>query len=148
MFKNILVPVDGSELSNAAVKHACMFAKETGARLTFYFAKPGYSPAYLSGEVALADVGMQEAFLATIDRQAKAILGDAARAAANAGVEHETLSSEFDSPHAGIIAAAENQGCDLIFMASHGRRGASALLLGSETQKVLTHCRIPVLVYR
>jgi nucleotide-binding universal stress UspA family protein len=75
-------------------------------------------------------------------------LRNAAQAAADAGVAAETLSSECASPYEGIIAAAENQACDLIFMASHGRRGASALLLGSETQKVLTHCRIPVLVYR
>jgi nucleotide-binding universal stress UspA family protein len=65
-----------------------------------------------------------------------------------AGVPCATRATETDAPHAGIIAAAESRRCDLIFMASHGRRGASALLLGSETQKVLTHCKIPVLVYR
>ena len=148
MFKNILVPVDGSELSNAAIKRACAFAKDAGARLTFYYAKPDYFPAYISGEVVLGDAAVDEALFAAMEKQAETILRDAAQAATSAGVECETLSELCDSPHAGIIAAATRKGCDLIFMASHGRRGASALLLGSETQKVLTHCDIPVLVYR
>jgi len=148
MFKNILVPVDGSDLSNAAVKSACAFAREVAARLTFYYTKPGYFPAYISGEVVIGDVGVDEAFFAAMDKQAEAILRNAAQAAADAGVAAETLSSEHDAPYQGIIAAAESKACDLIFMASHGRHGASALLLGSETQKVLTHCKIPVLVYR
>lgn len=148
MFKNILVPIDGSELSNASVKRACEFARETGARLTFYYAKPDYFPAYISGEVILGDAGVEEALFAAMEKQADLILRDAAKAASDAGVECETLSEECDAPHVGIIAAAERKACDLIFMASHGRHGASALLLGSETHKVLTHCRIPVLVYR
>ncbi len=148
MFKHILVPVDGSELSNAAVERACTFAREAGARLTFYYAKPGYYPTPLSGEFVMGDPGIEEAFRGAMDKQAEAILAEASRAASEAGVAHETLSSESDPPHDGIIAAAESKGCDLIFMASHGRRGAGALLLGSETQKVLTHCKIPVLVYR
>jgi len=148
MFKNILVPVDGSDLSNAAVKSACAFAREIAARLTFYYAKPGYFPAYVSGEVVIGDVGIDEAFFAAMDKQAETLLRNAAQAAADAGVAAETLSSEHDSAYQGIIAAAESKACDLIFMASHGRHGASALLLGSETQKVLTHCKIPVLVYR
>lgn len=148
MFKNILVPVDGSDLSNAAVIRACAFAREADARLTFYYAKPTYFPPYISGEFVAADFGVDAAFLAVMEKQAEAILSKAAQAAADAGVAAETLSNECDSPHEGIIAAAESKACDLIFMASHGRRGASALLLGSETQKVLTHCKIPVLVYR
>ena len=148
MFKNILVPVDGSDLSNAAVKSACAFAREVAARLTFYYARPGYFPAYISGEVVIGDVSMDADFFAAMDKQAETLLRNAAQAAADAGVAAETLSSEHDAPYQGIIAAAESQACDLIFIASHGRHGASALLLGSETQKVLTHCKIPVLVYR
>lgn len=148
MFKHILVPVDGGELSNVAVTQACAFARESGARLTFYYAKPAYFPASIAGEALFDDVATYEAFRAATDKQAETILKRAARAAGEAGVEHETLSNECESPHEGIIAAAENRACDLIFMASHGRRGASALLLGSETQKVLTHCKTPVLVYR
>jgi nucleotide-binding universal stress UspA family protein len=148
MFKNILVPVDGSELSDAAVKRACSFAREAGARLTFYYARPSYFPSAIAGEALFDDAVAYDAFRAAVDTQAEAILRRAAQAAADAGIAAETLSSEHDSPHEGIIAAAGSKACDLIFMASHGRRGASALLLGSETQKVLTHCRIPVLVYR
>ncbi len=148
MFKNILVPVDGSDLSNAAVSRACSFASETGARLTFYYAKPAYFPTAIAGEALFDDVAAYDAFRAATEKQAEAILDRAAQAAAAAGVAAETLSDDCDSPHEGIIAAAESKACDLIFMASHGRRGASALLLGSETQKVLTHCKIPVLVYR
>jgi nucleotide-binding universal stress UspA family protein len=148
MFKNILVPVDGSELSNAAVNSACSFAREAAARLTFYYAKPTYFPTAIAGEALFDDVSAYDAFRAVMDKQAETILHKAAQTAADAGVAAETMSSEHDSPHDGIIAAAASKACDLIFMASHGRRGASALLLGSETQKVLTHCRIPVLVYR
>jgi len=148
MFKNILISVDGSELSNAAIKRACSFAKEAGARLTFYHAKAVYMAAYRYGGRVASDVGYKTTFLLARETRDEAILRNAAQVASEAGVEFETLSSESDSPHEGIIAAAESKVCDLIFMASHGRRGASALLLGSETQKVLTHCKIPVLVYR
>lgn len=148
MFKNILVPIDGSELSRNAVRQACAFAGSIGARLIFYFAKPPAYPAFISGEPMIGDAGLYEAADAAIDNQATALLQDAGNVASDAGIEYATLSDAADPPYAGIIAAAESRGCDLIFMASHGRRGASALLLGSETQKVLTHCGIPVLVYR
>ncbi len=148
MFKTILVPVDGGELSNAAVVRACSFAGETGARLVFYFAKPVYFPSAIMGDALFDDMASYDAFRAAMDKQAETILSHASRAAADAGVASHTLSDECGTPHEGIVAAAESQACDLIFMASHGRRGASALLLGSETTKVLTHCKIPVLVYR
>lgn len=148
MFKHILVPVDGGELSNVAVTRACALARESGARLTFYYAKPAYFPASIAGEALFDDVATYEAFRAATDKQAESILKRAAEAASAAGVAHETLSNECEAPYAGIIDVAENRDCDLIFMASHGRRGASALLLGSETHKVLTHCKTPVLVYR
>ncbi|MDO9227482.1 MAG: universal stress protein [Pseudomonadota bacterium] len=148
MFKHILVPVDGSELSDDMLLQACSFARETNARITFYHAKPAYFPATIAGEVMFDDVAAYDTFRAAVDKQAESILKQAAGAASNAGVECETLSSECESTHQGIIAAAESGGCDLIYMASHGRRGASALLLGSETHKVLTHCKTPVLVHR
>lgn len=148
MFKKILVPIDGGEPSNAAIRAACAFAKESGARVIFYYAKPGYCPAYVSGEMVIGDFGIDEAFMAAMDKQAKALLAAAAQTASAMDVACETLSTECDTPYEGIIAAAEEQACDLIFMASHGRRGVSALLLGSETQRVLTHSKIPVLIYR
>jgi nucleotide-binding universal stress UspA family protein len=92
--------------------------------------------------------GASEAFRAAVDKRAETILDSAKHAATDAGLEFEAFCTECDNPYEGIIAAAQSRACDLIFMASHGRRGARALLLGSETQKVLTHCKIPVLVYR
>jgi nucleotide-binding universal stress UspA family protein len=148
MFKHILVPVDGSELSDAAVARACVLAGECGARLSFYFARPTYLPTALAGEAPFDAVAAYDAFHAAMAAQAKAIVAQAVQAAEAAGVPHEALVDDCDSPWRGIVAAAEARGCDLIFMASHGRRGAGALLLGSETQKVLTHCKVPVLVWR
>jgi nucleotide-binding universal stress UspA family protein len=94
------------------------------------------------------DPAVDAMFLASRDQLAQALVQAVENIAAAVGVASDTVREECDSPHEGIIDAATARGCDLIFMASHGRRGMSALLLGSETQKVLTHCRIPVLVYR
>ncbi len=148
MFKHLLVPTDGSELSAAAVKAACAFAAEIGARITFYHALPGLIPVYVTGEMIPNDPAIDAMFLASRDRRAEDLVHAAEAIAAAAGVACDTAMEECESPHEGIIDAATGRGCDLVFMASHGRRGMSALLLGSETQKVLTHCRIPVLVYR
>ncbi len=147
MFKHILVPTDGSELSNAAVKRAVTFAREAGAKITFFFAKPDYPIAFY-GEGALIDPSTPEKFAEMADAQAATILGTAALLANEAGVTNNTASSINDITYAAIIDAANNAGCDLIFMASHGRKGISGFLLGSETHKVLTHSKIPVLVWR
>lgn len=147
MFKHILVPTDGSELSQSTAKRAVSFAKEAGARITFFFAKPEYPIAYF-GEGALIDPTTPEKFAELADQQASQYLGDVMAMCAEAGVDCTTTSATNDVPHEAIIEAAEKSGCDLIFMASHGRRGISGFLLGSETNKVLTHTKIPVLVYR
>ena len=147
MFKHILVPTDGSQLSTDTVKGAIAFAKETRAKISFFFAKPDYPVAFY-GEGALIDPTTPDKFAEMAQQQAKEIL-DANEALAKAeGVECGSVSAVSDIPYEAIIAAAEQVGADLIFMASHGRRGISGLLLGSETQKVLTHSKIPVLVYR
>ncbi|MFN6960954.1 MAG: universal stress protein, partial [Rhodocyclaceae bacterium] len=143
MFKHLLVPTDGSQLSGQAVKRAVEFAKETGARITFFYAKPEYPVAFY-GEGALIDPTTPEKFAQMADQQAQEILDACAQLAAAAGVACTTRSKTSDIPYEAIIEAAESAGCDLIFMASHGRRGLGALLLGSETQKVLTHSKIPV----
>lgn len=148
MFKHILVPVDGSELSMTAVRAAIGFARLCGARLSFYHATPTYFPGYLGAEMMVADPRVDEAFMEASRKRSDSLLEEARDLAEAAGVPCATRATETDAPHAGIIAAAEAGGCDLIFMASHGRRGIGALLLGSETQKVLTHCKVPVLVYR
>ncbi len=148
MFNRILLPIDGSDLSNAAVRQACAFARAIDARLIFYYARPGYLPNYFASDFIVDIAGTEADFIQAMEKQASEILHLAVQAAETAGVEHTELSDECNAPYEGIIAAAKSQNCDLIFMASHGRRGIGALLLGSETQKVLTHCRIPVLVYR
>ncbi len=147
MFKHILVPTDGSQLSSDTVKRAIAFAKETRAKVTFFFAKPDYPVAFY-GEGALIDPTTPDKFAEMAEQQAREILAGHEAAAKAEGVESGSLSSVSDIPYEAIIAAAEESGADLIFMASHGRRGISGLLLGSETQKVLTHSKIPVLVYR
>ena len=147
MFKHILVPTDGSELSTGTVARAISFAREAGSRVTFFFAKPDYPVAFY-GEGALIDPTTPEKFAEMADHQAVEILTRCEAMAKQAGVECSSVASVNDIPYEAIIAAADSTGCDLIFMASHGRRGISGLLLGSETQKVLTHSKIPVLVYR
>jgi nucleotide-binding universal stress UspA family protein len=147
MFKHILVPTDGSELSQATAKRAVAFAREAGARITLFFAKPEYPIAYF-GEGALIDPTTPEKFAELAEQQATEYLGEVRKLCDEAGVECAAVSATSDVPYEAIIAAADKAGCDLIFMASHGRRGISGLLLGSETNKVLTHSKIPVLVYR
>jgi nucleotide-binding universal stress UspA family protein len=147
MFKHILVPTDGSALSGETVRKAVDFARDTGARITFFYAKPDYPVAFY-GEGALIDPTTPEKFAEMAEKQAREILSAAQDEAAGAGVGCTTASTTSDVPYQAIIEAAERNGCDLIFMASHGRRGLSGLLLGSETQKVLTHSKVPVLVFR
>jgi nucleotide-binding universal stress UspA family protein len=147
MFKHILVPTDGSPLSADTVKRAIGFAKEISAKVTFLFAKPDYPVAFY-GEGALIDPTTPEKFAEMAEHQAREILANCELLARDQGVSAASVSITNDIPYEAIIDAADANGCDLIFMASHGRRGLSGLLLGSETQKVLTHSSIPVLVYR
>jgi nucleotide-binding universal stress UspA family protein len=147
MFKHILVPTDGSELSQDTVRRAVSFAKEAGAKVTAFYAKPEFPVTYY-GEGVLIDTTSPEKFAELAESQAQEILGFVENLCKDAGVECSKLSLTSDIPYEAIIDAANQSGCDLIFMASHGRRGLTSLLLGSETHKVLTHSTIPVLVYR
>ncbi|WP_300337918.1 universal stress protein [Accumulibacter sp.] len=147
MFKHILVPVDGSDLSKDTARRAVSFAKEAGARITAFFARPEYPVSYY-GEGALIDPTTPEKFAELAEQQAQQVLDFVVELCQSAGVEVDRLALTSDIPYQAIIDAATQSNCDLIFMASHGRRGISALLLGSETHKVLTHSKIPVLVYR
>ncbi len=147
MFKHLLLPTDGSALSRIAAERAVNFAKESGARISAFFAKPEYPVAYF-GEGALIDPTTPESFADLTRQQAEKYLGEVAALCEAAGVEYQLVSETNDIPHEAIIAAARRLGCDLIFMASHGRKGLGGLLLGSETHKVLTHSNVPVLVYR
>jgi nucleotide-binding universal stress UspA family protein len=147
MFKHILIPTDGSELSQDSLRHAVSFAREAGARITVFYAKPEYPVTYY-GEGVLIDTTSPEQFAELAETQANEILDSAAALCAEAGVPCDKQTTTSDIPYKAIIEVARNCGCDLIFMASHGRRGFTSLLLGSETQKVLKNSTIPVLVYR
>lgn len=136
MFKHILLPTDGSELSRAAVKNGILFAKKLGARVTGLSVMPA-SHASIDEEKIAREALDAESYLSVITKTAL-----------EEKIECDTLMERSDSPYDTIIWVADKRGCDLIMMASHGRKGIGALLLGSETQKVLTHSKIPVLVYR
>lgn len=147
MFKHLLVPTDGSELSESTVSRAISFAREAGAKITFFYAQPDF-PMPIYGEGALIDPTTPEQFARASAAEADAILSRAKAAAEAEGVAVATDTTVNEIPYEAIIDAAGRHGCDLIFMASHGRRGLASLLLGSETNKVLTHSTIPVLIYR
>jgi nucleotide-binding universal stress UspA family protein len=146
MFKHILISTDGSPVSHKAAKAGIALARALGAKVTAYcaieelqmFYGEGYVPSQteIDGFVRRArEVGQKR--VDAIGKMAKV-----------AGVRFASVVTKAYSPYEGIIAAAKKRKCDVIFMASHGRRGLSSLIMGSVTQKVLTHSRIPVLVYR
>jgi nucleotide-binding universal stress UspA family protein len=144
MFKKILLPTDGSELSAKAAQGALKLAGQLGASVVGLTIVEPYSYSTLS-EYRPETL---EAFEARNAQAAEQRLASIVQAAKDAGVPCETVTVKSFSPYEAIIETARKHGCDVIFMASHGRRGLSAILLGSETQKVLTHSNIPVLVYR
>ena len=144
MFNHILVATDGSELSKKAVSKGIALAKVTGARLTAVTVRPPLRDFVAEGvTVSVSDEDRAD-FIRQVDHRLDAVRTEAA---ANA-IAVDTVQAEGSEPWRAIIDTAKDRGVDLIVMASHGRRGVSALVLGSETQKVLTHTNIPVLVYR
>jgi nucleotide-binding universal stress UspA family protein len=145
MYKHILLPTDGSELSAKAVRDGVRLAKEIGARVTALHVTAPFYPSELSPSALTAHAQEHQAQAEESARRALGAVEEAARAA---GVACTTVHRVSDGPFEEIIQAATDCGCDLIFMASHGRRGVKAMLLGSETNKVLTHSKIPVLVTR
>jgi nucleotide-binding universal stress UspA family protein len=145
MYRHILAPTDGSELSNRAIEHAAALAKAVEAKLTVLTVTiPYYGFAV---EPELVTIGADE-YRKNADRLAERYLDTAKDIAAAAQVPCETAREEHPQPYRAIIDAAKARNCDLIVMASHGRRGVAAIVLGSETLKVLTHSTIPVLVVR
>jgi nucleotide-binding universal stress UspA family protein len=146
MYRNILLPTDGSALCDTAAQKGIEFAKFAGASVVAFHAIPATS--YL----IYTEAGPSDVLAEQFERDARArgerLVEAVDNLARNAGVPCETLLLTNDHPWEGIIEAADKKGCDLIFMASHGRRGLAAMLLGSETSRVLTHTKIPVMVYR
>ena len=145
MYHHILIPTDGSPLSTVAVEHSMEFARDAGAKVTVLTVVSPFD-AFSTDAVGLVDTRTDYERRARM--QAAQILTDAQLKAKARGVPCEVEQLESDSPYDVIIKTADKRGCDLIAMASHGRRGVAAIVLGSETLKVLTHSKIPVLVYR
>jgi len=145
MFRHILLPTDGSPLSEAAVEKGIDFAKSINARVTGLCVVPKQYPSYYDAEIP---GGFQEKAESECKENAKIQLAALKKVAQGAEVACDVVMETSDQPYEAIVNVAEQKGCDLIMMASHGRRGIGALLIGSETQKVLTHSKIPVLVYR
>lgn len=145
MYSHMLIPTDGSELAGKAVQHGIALAKRIGARATVLTVLPPFHT-FTTDAQMIEDTPAQ--YKARMQKHAEKTLGTAAQAAQAAGVACETVQVEHEHPYRAIIDIADSKSCDLIVMASHGRHGISALVLGSETVKVLTHCRIPVLVHR
>src|SRR6516164_10050544 len=139
MYRHILMPTDGSELAERAVTHGLSLAKIVGAKVTVVIAE----------KQVVSWSGGAEAFLRYtehIKKHATSVLDRVANAAKQAGVPCDTIQVEGVQPYEAIVATATDRGCDLIVMASHGRSGLSAVVLGSVTNKVLTYTKTPVLV--
>jgi nucleotide-binding universal stress UspA family protein len=145
LFKNMLVATDGSDLAAKAVEQGVLFAKEIGAKITAVtVTEPYHLLSVAPSQLEYTPIEYEKHAKA----HAEEVLGTVSGAAKAAGVACETLHVEHEHVYQAIIDAAWARKCDLIVMASHGRRGVSAVVLGSETVKVLTHSEIPVLVYR
>ena len=147
MFKHILISTDGSAVSNKAAKAGIALAAALSARITAYCAIEPLQMIY-----GVEGYAFDQKMIDDIEQSARAVaqkrvdaIGKLAKAA---GVPFASVVTKAYTPYEGIIAAAKKRKCDAIFMASHGRRGLSKLIMGSVTQKVLTHSRIPVVVYR
>ncbi len=148
MYKHILVATDGSKLSLKAVRTAVNLAAAVGARVSGVYVMPEYVPP-VYGEAAMYLPEMSpKRFKEAVEKDAKAALAVAAKAADEADLSFTSVKTTDPQPWSAIIKVARSRKCDLIVMASHGRRGLSGLLLGSETTKVLTHSKVPVLVVR
>jgi nucleotide-binding universal stress UspA family protein len=145
MFQHILIPTDGSKLSEKAARKGLRFARTIGARVTVFHAIARFQASDAMMRLLGASRGDYARAARAYARERLRFVQESARAL---GVACDTSHATSDDPAGAIIEAAQANGCDLLLMASHGRRGASALLLGSQTQEVLARSTLPVLVYR
>jgi len=146
MYKHILLPTDGSALSMVAVDNGLKFAKAVGASVTGFYVMLERQPDSFED---FAPVDVKAPPLEQVTKQeAEKYLKIIADKARDVGVPCHTHSMKHTSPHQAIITIATTTGCDLIIMASHGKKGITGELVGSETARVITNCKIPVLVYR
>ena len=146
MYRHILIPIDGSELAEHAVTNGLSLAKSLGAKVSVIIVEEPFD--WLSVSETKAQQALEELaqYREQIKKHAASVLSRVADAAKQAGVSCNTIQIENAQPYKAIIATAADKGCDLIVMASRGRSGLSALVLGSVTNKVLTHTNTPVLV--
>lgn len=148
-YKHILVPTDGTPLSLKAAKQAATLAHELDARVTAVYVTPPWNPPMADESAVVADFTYSEKLYAEAQaKRAESALAKVAKALADAKVACDKVHANGNQPWESIIKTAKSRKCDLIVMASHGRRGLGALILGSETTKVLTHSKTPVLVCR
>ena len=147
MFKNVLMPTDGSALSRKAITAGVALAKELGASVTAYHGLEIFQP-YVFGDGSIIDTATMATFDERAREQAQKYIDEVEKACKKAGVSFDSIMTKPSTPYEGIIAAAKKKKCDVIFIASHGRGELASLILGSVTQKVLAHSKIPVLVYR
>ena len=146
MYRHILIPTDGSELAEHAVTNGLALAKSLGAKVSVIVVEQPFDWLSVS-ETTARQISEESAKHAEqIKKHATMVLSRVANAAKQAGVSCDTIQVENEQPYKAIIATAADRGCDLIVMASHGRSGLSAIVLGSVTNKVLTHTKTPVLV--
>lgn len=150
MYKHILIPTDGTKLSAKAVKSGLALANKLGARVTAFHVIWPYTPPYYDGMVIYAPPAAfdPDSYKHATEKEATRLLAEVAEKARVAGVDCATVFVTDAHAWSAVLKCARAEKCDLIVMASHGRRGLSAILLGSETSKVLTHSKIPVLVCR
>jgi nucleotide-binding universal stress UspA family protein len=147
LYHHLLVPSDGTALSRRALDQALALAKALDAQLTLLHVQPPL-PVPLVGMGDMLDPATVESLRTTAERESERILQEAQAAGVAAGLAIHTEVVKQDLPYRAIVEAAKRHGCDLIVMASHGRKGLSGLLIGSETQRVLLHAPVPVLVVR
>lgn len=145
MYKHILIATDGSDLSDKALRAGIDLAKAVNAKVTVFTASPPYR--VFPAEVAV-NVESPAVYTAGAEERAAARLEPGLEYALAKGVPARSRHAFAEHPYEAIIAVAAKEGCDLVCMASHGRKGIAGLLLGSETAKVLTHSKVPVLVCR
>ncbi|MBN8478485.1 MAG: universal stress protein [Burkholderiales bacterium] len=147
MYKHILLPTDGSPASERAAKAGVELARALGARVTAFFAAPAPTPVVYRGVVPVRLISPAR-HAKVVEQTAARLLGGVEALAKAAGVRCESIHVTSDFPADAIVEVAKRRKCDLIFMGSHGRRGFSGLILGSQTQRVLMQTKIPVVVYR
>ena len=145
MYRNVLIATDGSELALKALDHGMAMARAINAKVTVVTVSEPFQSFAVQDRIV---TNSREQYKQQVAACAAEYLAAAKNAASVAGVTCDTVHVESPHPYQGIIDTATQKGCDLIVMASHGRRGISAIVLGSETVKVLTHSAVPVLVVR